>query len=1178
MIGVDPSDPLFPGHRDAWVRERAEIIEEERTGSWQGNASEQDVRQAEAELQAELTEEAERVWRARGAPKGTAEGDWLRAVASLDHDRTARFAYLHWRERLELGGDYWGGQVEDWAAAETAARYSDPTVRAARRFFAAWVRPLGPVPALRVGAQPYGILPVLPLERWVPAEGEEPLLPLVRALRGLRDRVWLPASERVPQVGAHRRRSVEETQATLLELLATAPLGQAVYAREHLGRDYVADLWRFAELQLDPGWERTLGLSSAPLLHELGIAWRPRLRDLLAADHPAAVPGPLVGEDPAAYLGWLASTKQRWGALAGRPELGDDPAQTPLLYRLLRQSALREIVAGATRIQLRRGTLGDWEHLDSELVGVRLQQPVTPRDQLARTIRVGKLPITLDEYVAGPTGAGDPDVELGAFRDAVLALARAAPDRLETTLRATLDALSHRLDAWITSLATKRMHEQRAARPEGVALGGFGWVEHLVPRGMQPRSDGFVHAPSIPQAVTAGILRSGYLSHTGGGRNPFAVDLSSERVRVARHVLEGVRNGQTVGAVAGYLFERAIHDAGADEYTDDFRRLAPMHATVVDQGDAPPREVVQPSAVVDGLALRTMWSRGTPEPALQAVLDVVAEAGAAKLRAVSGALGALEDALDGTADLLLLESLHQATSGSPSRAAATLDAMARGDGHVPDPDSVRTPRSGLALTHRIALVVPAGAPTAPGWSAPGRVRARQAAAPALEALAASLLPDPRRVRATVRLETEARAGTVVVRLSDCDLGALDCVYGAPASPDRGHEVPALLRLAVEDEARRRLRVPLETDLRFDWGRGAGWEAADLTFGEMARAARLVRATLRHGRPLRAADLSLPELAAATPDADDPDLATRADAAAATLRAAAAALADPAAAPVGLRRAAWLGVPGAVEALAERSTDPARVDAVAAEAARRLAGLVEVEEAETPPGYANDRHARRIRAVFGEDFLAPHAVTPASGAAFAADLARGDDLLGPGGAYGRRWLQRVSRVRPAAGALERLRLAGRAVGLAAPPRLRVLQLPRVEGEPWIGEAARVSGPRVGLALLTPPGGALRGPLAGVVLDEWVEVVPRTVETTGIAIHYDTPGAAAPQAILLAVAPDPAAATWTDSMLEDALADALRLARVRAADPEVLERVGQLLPALYLPYNEAGDTASTDAIPV
>ena len=64
-----------------------------------------------------------------------------------------------------------------------------------------------------------------------------------------------------------------------------------------------------------------------------------------------------------------------------------------------------------------------------------------------------------------------------------------------------------------------------------------------------------MHTPSLTQAATAALLRSGHLSHAGNG-NPddlFAIDLSSERVRLASWLLDGVRQGQPLGERRGFV-------------------------------------------------------------------------------------------------------------------------------------------------------------------------------------------------------------------------------------------------------------------------------------------------------------------------------------------------------------------------------------------------------------------------------------------------------------------------------------------------------------------------------------------------------------------------------------------------------------------------------------------------
>jgi hypothetical protein len=103
--------------------------------------------------------------------------------------------------------------------------------------------------------------------------------------------------------------------------------------------------------------------------------------------------------------------------------------------------------------------------------------------------------------------------------------------------------------------------------------------------------------------------------------------------------------------------------------------------------------------------------------------------------------------------------------------------------------------------------------------------------------------------------------------------------------------------------------------------------------------------------------------------------------------------------------------------------------------------------------------------------------------------------------------------------------------------------------------------------------VRKPLAGALIDEWVEVVPSATETTGIAVQYDQPNAAPPQTILIAVPPE-IGVPWTIWSLQHVLLETVDLARIRAVDPVTLDEVGHYLPALYFAYNTLGDTVSTD----
>src|SRR5690606_12028829 len=124
----------------------------------------------------------------------------------------------------------------------------------------------------------------------------------------------------------------------------------------------------------------------------------------------------------------------------------------------------------------------------------------------------------------------------------------------------------YRLDAWLSGLANRRLEESRALQETGVFLGAYAWVTDLRPGGERKEAtaipeglaksdatvftdednEGYMHAPSINHAISAAVLRSGYMASNdreGDLNNRMAVNLSSARVRKALQLIDGLRNG-----------------------------------------------------------------------------------------------------------------------------------------------------------------------------------------------------------------------------------------------------------------------------------------------------------------------------------------------------------------------------------------------------------------------------------------------------------------------------------------------------------------------------------------------------------------------------------------------------------------------------------------------------------
>ena len=154
------------------------------------------------------------------------------------------------------------------------------------------------------------------------------------------------------------------------------------------------------------------------------------------------------------------------------------------------------------------------------------------------------------------------------------------------------------------------------------------------------------------------------------------------------------------------------------------------------------------------------------------------------------------------------------------------------------------------------------------------------------------------------------------------------------------------------------------------------------------------------------------------------------------------------------------------------------------------------------------------------------------------------------------------VRATAARLSETLLFAQALGTGAETDLRVAQIPYVAGTTWIGlPGAPPKAPTTGLVAHLSDGADFTAGVAGLFVDEWSEVVPADVQTTGITFQASTPGARAPQSILLAVSPDPGK-PWDLETFEAILNETFELAQQRMVDLDTLPWMGHFLPATYI----------------
>lgn len=141
--------------------------------------------------------------------------------------------------------------------------------------------------------QPYGVLPVIALDRWRARAEDRDLSALVAALRALRDDVWLPAARKVDHIVPGADLAVEAANAMLLRILCTSAGSRRPHGVEQLGSEYLHHLER-GGLGLEAGWRARVQAASRPILDRLGVTWTPRLATLVASTVAVPLPGPLV--------------------------------------------------------------------------------------------------------------------------------------------------------------------------------------------------------------------------------------------------------------------------------------------------------------------------------------------------------------------------------------------------------------------------------------------------------------------------------------------------------------------------------------------------------------------------------------------------------------------------------------------------------------------------------------------------------------------------------------------------------------------------------------------------------------------------------------------------------------------------------------------------------------------
>lgn len=720
----------------------------------------------------------------------------------------------------------------------TTSIFSDATIENTRSFFTSYVSGRGPLPAIRIAGQPYGILPVTAFsriqwfrqgDRFRTALSPSYLGALYNLLRQL-DADWTNLSQEAAWVG----KAGGDPHQTLLDVVGLNPSSIEYYSRNGESVDQLYNM--FNRYRLGPAWFtavttlnpqasatallQRLGYSGAALpdlLNHYFLGNNPQITTIID-DRALSETNPVRAYTPddRNYIQWLIdAAKKSLDTLREEPGFINNQSPQALLYLLLRHALMLGYYNTSYNLHRNAGFLAA-----AGLLAMRVEPtfvhiaeaPGTTESRFGALYKTesritGSPSLLVSDYISLQLFLAPEAANFAAQINALEVLVNASTAQLERAFAEHVDTSSYRYDAWLLGLVNEHFQTQLAAGNEnrqsgGLYLGAYAWVEDLRPSTdqlvpAQPPADiaaqfpgtaplmsdakngGFIHAPSMPHADAAAVLRAGFVAAQADGTNSGAlsVNLSSDRVRVALSLIEGIRNGQSLGALLGYQFELGLHDqhglTEVDKFIYPLRKQFPLVADALAStkaGPDVPIEAIEARNVLDGKKLvdQITKSNTTTYPWGVSVLPTATPVEMAALKAQAEAL---RNSYDAIADLALAEGVYQAVQGNYDRVASTIAAYTTGN-FPPEPGIVDTAPPGFGLTHRFAIQF------RPGLAAPSGATPRAEAEPALDDWLKNMLPPLDHIACTVTwinpitLATEQHS----VTLRDLQLRPIDALY------------------------------------------------------------------------------------------------------------------------------------------------------------------------------------------------------------------------------------------------------------------------------------------------------------------------------------------------------------------------------------------------------------------
>ena len=272
----------------------------------------------------------------------------------------------------------------------------------------------------------------------------------------------------------------------------------------------------------------------------------------------------------------------------------------------------------------------------------------------------------------------------------------ASDDKLRQYIVEFFDLFNYRLDAWLMGLLNYKIRTRSGKNNHKLSLGCFGWIFNLKESVKKDNSkkNEYILAPSVNQAITAAVLRSSYNNSLKNKERDYSmsVNLSSERVRSAIRIIEGIRNGLSIGCILGSDLERLIHEA----YKPDSRCeldacIYPLRCKYPLVSQYQGEQIVNEITVMNGASLLKDYQHAKDKLSwLKGFKLFDGQYAEVKYAALLQLIDRVDDEYDALTDVVLSESVYKLTQGNTDAVDALMRAMEEMK-NIPMPDVVNIP-------------------------------------------------------------------------------------------------------------------------------------------------------------------------------------------------------------------------------------------------------------------------------------------------------------------------------------------------------------------------------------------------------------------------------------------------------------------------------------------------------